>query len=321
MKFTDNEIVWPAFVSFQTPHQLPSSPLCKQEFPVNYPSDFEKMFVDNIGKLTNFSHKNSGDFENQLEEVRAFLKDTYKNLGLETFSINASTYLGIEDYVVVAVIPGSDPTLLPLLLCDHYDTAYAEDTFSKTGERVSTPGADDNGSATSTLLLGAAMLRNKALRRTIWLVHLTGEEFPGDDVGARAVVTFLLSKAIDVYGIIVLDMLSWRKSDTDRIVQINSGKNVNSLALSSCFLKGIETPLVPTFRGRWDEKSYLFNTDAVVFDENGFDVLLINEHINIYENFDRPYYHQSSDTVQHLDPTYGAAVAKLVISGVASLSI
>ena len=112
----------------------------------------------------------------KLSVVRAYLKAVYAKLNVSVFSIDASSYQNIQDSVLVAVVPGSDPSLAPLLLCDHYDTAYEEDTFSKTGERISTPGADDNDSATSTLLLAAKYLQKKRLKRTIWLVHLTGEE-------------------------------------------------------------------------------------------------------------------------------------------------
>jgi hypothetical protein len=99
----------------------------------------------------------------------------YSKLGIETFFVNASSYLGISDFVLIAVIPGTNKSLSPILLCDHYDTAYEEDTFEKTGERVSTPGADDNDSASATLLLTAKLIPRN-LSRTIWLVHLTGEE-------------------------------------------------------------------------------------------------------------------------------------------------
>lgn len=93
-----------------------------------------------------------------------------------------------------------------------------------------------------------------------------------------------------------------------------------SLSLSSCFLFGVQTSLIPTFRSRWSELSYNFNTDAVIFDEMGFPSLLINEHINLHQNFNRPYYHQSGDMPNHLNTEYGSRVAKLAISGIASLA-
>lgn len=38
-----------------------------------------------------------------------------------------------------------DRSLPPVILADHFDTAYCQEIFEKTGNRVSAPGADDNG--------------------------------------------------------------------------------------------------------------------------------------------------------------------------------
>ncbi len=308
----------PAFVAFSPPLEPPSEPACKR-VEVAFEESFESQWVGDIGVLARFTHKNSGDPSNRLAAMRGYLRSRYATLNISTFSVNASTYLGIADWVVVAVLPGSDPSLPPLLLCDHYDTAYAEDIFNRNASRVSTPGADDNDSATATLLAAAKHLRGLNLTRSVWLVHLCGEEFPADDLGARALDDFLMRQNIGVFGVVVMDMISWRRNASDTIVQVNSGRSKESLLLSSCFLAERPPGLTPTFRGRWDPFSYNFNTDAVIFDASGYPSLLINEHINYRQNFDRPYYHQSSDTVAHLDPHYGASVARFVLRGVANL--
>ncbi len=93
---------------------------------------------------------------------------------------------------LLVVIPGRDRSRA-IVMGDHYDTAYMEDVFGYAhggkGPRLAAAGADDNHSATATLMLGAeSFLRlSKAgkLECDIWLVHLTGEEFPADCMGAR----------------------------------------------------------------------------------------------------------------------------------------
>ena len=73
-------------------------------------------------------------------------------------------------------------------MADHYDTAYMEDCYEKdrggSGARLAAAGADDNHSATAALMLGAPIFlelsRAGRLACDIWLVHLTGEEFPSD---------------------------------------------------------------------------------------------------------------------------------------------
>jgi len=59
------------------------------------------------------------------------------------------------------------------------------------------------------------------------------EKFPADDLGARSLSTFLLSNKIAVHGIVVLDMISWRKNKTDSIVQINSGRRLTSFCFGA----------------------------------------------------------------------------------------
>src|SRR5258708_29550032 len=93
---------------------------------------------------------------------------------------------------ILIVIPGKNRKEA-VVMADHYDTAYMEDEFDPkrggSGARLSAAGADDNHSATATLLQAAPiflkMAREGRLERDVWLLHLTGEEFPADCLGAR----------------------------------------------------------------------------------------------------------------------------------------
>ena len=90
------------------------------------------------------------------------------------------------------------------MLGDHYDTAYMEDSYEKTrggtGARLAAAGADDNASATAALLQAAPVFMNLArqgrLERDVWLLHLTGEEFPADCLGARSFCQGLVEKTL-----------------------------------------------------------------------------------------------------------------------------
>ena len=61
---------------------------------------------------------------------------------------------------LVAVIPGTNPSLAPLLVADHVDTAFDEDLALK-GIYLAVPGADDNATATAALLRAAEVLRTR----------------------------------------------------------------------------------------------------------------------------------------------------------------
>ena len=98
----------------------------------------------------------------------------------------------LEERDLVVVIPGRDRRRA-VIMADHYDTAYMEDCYEKArggnGARLAAAGADDNHSATAALMLGAPIFlelsRAGRLACDVWLVHLTGEEFPSDCMGAR----------------------------------------------------------------------------------------------------------------------------------------
>jgi len=157
---------------------------------------------------------------------------------------------------VVFVIPGKNRGEA-VLMGDHYDTAYMEDVYEEArggdGLRAPARGADDNHSATTALLLAADALlplaRDGKLERDVWLVHLTGEEFPSDCLGARNLAQELVERrlaftkesgdtydasGVRVVGAFVLDMIA-HNSDRDRdVFQIAPGEGAASARLAAC---------------------------------------------------------------------------------------
>ena len=103
---------------------------------------------------------------------------------------------------LVTIIPGRNRSQA-VIFADHYDTAYMADCFDAHGARVAAAGADDNHSATATLMLSAPILldlsREGRLGCDIWLIHLTGEEFPSDCLGARALCQRLIEGTLKLH--------------------------------------------------------------------------------------------------------------------------
>jgi hypothetical protein len=155
---------------------------------------------------------------------------------------------------ILVIIPGKNRKEA-VVLGDHYDTAYMEDIFEKgrggTGARLSANGADDNYSATATLLQAAPIYLQLAkegkLERDIWLLHLTGEEFPSDCMGARNFCQKVVEKTIKLHldndstidlsetkvvGVYVMDMIGHNKDSDQNIFQISPGKSVKSMKLA-----------------------------------------------------------------------------------------
>jgi hypothetical protein len=157
---------------------------------------------------------------------------------------------------LLVIIPGRQRGEA-VVLADHYDTAYMEDFFEKAkggiGARIASAGADDNHSATATLLRAAPVFLRLAaegrLERDIWLLHLTGEEFPGDGLGARHFARSLVEgtlrmrtgpddgepadlSGVRMRGVFVMDMIGHNRREPRDVFQIAPGKSRSSLRLA-----------------------------------------------------------------------------------------
>jgi hypothetical protein len=144
---------------------------------------------------------------------------------------------------VIVVVPGVNHDEA-VILADHYDTAYMEDVFKQKGLRQAAKGADDNHSGTATLMEAARALKGMKLKRDVWLVHLTGEEYPSDCLGARALTEALVTgapilpgrKNPKIVGLYVLDMIG-HSTDRDHdpnarsVFQIATGRGARAARL------------------------------------------------------------------------------------------
>ena len=156
---------------------------------------------------------------------------------------------------IICVVPGRNRKEA-VVLGDHYDTAYMEDIYGY-GEykgdhaRVAAAGADDNNSATATLMLAAPifldMSKRGELECDVWMVHLTGEEFPSDCLGARnlsqALIEGSLRLGLDgdktadlsgtrVRGVYVMDMIAHNNDKNRDVFQMAPGTDPQSMWLA-----------------------------------------------------------------------------------------
>jgi hypothetical protein len=309
----------------------------KSDSPVirGWPTDMGKRYRADIEFLAGprFIHKNSADENNRILDVIRYLEHRYAKLGIKTHRqsfdwkriIDSHESTLIPQANLIAVIPGRGPrhSETPVLLADHIDTAFSEDAYKRTRERISAPGADDNASATAALLAAATVLKDYPLKHDVWLVHLTGEEYPADCLGARHFVSTLLRGKRDIKALLLMDMIAYRDS-SDPVFQINAGRSQASVTLAKVVYSAataVAPSLEPRFRSRFDEKSYLYNTDGIIFSEAGYPVVLLNEHINKLENFGRPYYHQTTDLPVTLDFEYALSIVKTAIETAARLAL
>jgi len=155
---------------------------------------------------------------------------------------------------LLVVIPGKNRGRA-VIMADHYDTAYMEDLYyeNRGGKlaRVAAAGADDNHSATAALMMAAPIFlrlsRAGKLDCDVWLVHLTGEEFPADCMGARHLAQSIVEGSlklhipgqrarnlsrVEIEGVYVLDMIAHNREHDRNVFQISPGASRQSVWLA-----------------------------------------------------------------------------------------
>jgi hypothetical protein len=161
----------------------------------------------------------------------------------------------LQERDLIVVIPGRDRSRA-VIMGDHYDTAYMLDRYDPeyggSGARLAAAGADDNHSATVALMQAAPIFLEMSQKRQlgcdVWLIHLTGEEFPADCLGARHLTQCLvegrlkmrlaetqkwrdLSK-VRIQGVYVLDMVAHNNDHEPDVFQISPGTGRRSFWLA-----------------------------------------------------------------------------------------
>jgi Zn-dependent M28 family amino/carboxypeptidase len=218
------------------------------------------------------------------------------------------------------------------VLADHFDTAIDESSAEDCNRARyrAAPGADDNASATAALLEVARVLTLSRTRprRTLRLLHLTGEEFPADCLGARRYAEASLSAGERIDAFVVLDMIGWNPTRGAGRFQLNEGEVPASGRLSGTALAvrdalgHVTGPAMPIawVRPRHDPRSYLYNTDGVIFSDLGVPTLLFNESINRLEGLGRRGYHDAYDTPANIDFAYASAIVRVALATVLVVS-
>jgi len=195
----------------------------------------------------------------------------------------------------------------------------------------------------------APIFRELDLACDIWLVHLTGEEFPADCLGARHLCQRIVEEKLDIAGVFVLDMVAHNNRHARDIFQICPGWGKDAMLLARTAhetnvawnehasvmngrgarkkaLRGkrskdprVVPPLAKHLRLSGDVRppsdshSTLYNTDGQIFSDTGIPVVLFMENYDI----NRRGYHDSHDTMENIDLDYGAALVAIAIETVA----
>ena len=273
------------------------------------------------GKTARFRNKGAFQPDHDLERMIDYLEERYRMLSIETVR-QRFTWRGIAQSNLIAIIKGTEPGP-PVVMADHIDAACEEDTFNKTHQRVTTHGADDNATATAMLLGAAAVLRDAHPRHDIWLVHLTGEEFPSDDLGARHFLSEMMRGRQDIRAVVVTDFTGWhhpgKLSFQVSPTSVAGSERMAALALDAS--EKLTPELSALYAARNRLRNSVFQTDLMEFELYGIPGILFNEDMDYSDRKSgSPHNHQSTDVSANIDMPFAVAVAKVAIETVLRLA-
>lgn len=188
-----------------------------------------------------------------------------------------------------------------ILVCAHYDSISEQ-------PGTDAPGADDNASGIAVLLELAHILKDVALKRGVLFAAFGGEEQGLYGSSRCADIAAAEGWPIDV--VINLDMIAYQGADKPGhiIVEYDQGnRNPGNDAAAKAY--GLMmAQAAADFTSLEVEHTDIWNSDYMPFEEKGYAC------IGVYEATDNPAYHSTNDTIDKIEFSHLAEVAKMVLA-------
>jgi len=347
VQVTSGAVIWPGEISWTSEVKRRLSSQKYSPIFTKWPHDFEPRYLEHVqrasgeipvhtpsGKVIDFRKMGSGQPDHHIVEYLEYLKTEHYEKKIKSkipgLSIELDHFMWqkIPEANLIVKIPGTLPRdkNRPIIFVDHVDKAIAEDHYAKTNEKITTGGADDNGTATAAELMASEIYAERYLEKPpahdIWLFHITGEEYPGSSLGARHQVGRMLKQGQMITGVIDMDMLGHHPEHSKRF-QINPGPTAGSWKIAQAILNASQihaarwTPIV---RLPYSRKGYDTQTDGEVFRLVGYDHVTSNEDKGLNHRRGDKNYHELGDESSLLDIPYASDHVKTLIEAAAELA-
>jgi hypothetical protein len=242
-----------------------------------------------------------------IQKATQLVYEHFQNLGLEV-GYHYYTWRGNNWRNVVATKPGvTDPDDI-YIVCAHLDSRSETPQTSLT----SAPGADDNASGTTAVMIAADILSQYDFDYTIRFVAFTGEE--QGLIGSDYYAYDAYNEGDNILGVLNLDMIAY-DSNADPIIELHAGTGAGSIAIANLFADVVDTydiDLVPQIItvGATDR------SDHASFWDCGYNAIL---GIEDFDDF-TPYYHKTTDQLSTLDIAYFTEFVKASVGTIATMS-
>jgi hypothetical protein len=240
-----------------------------------------------------------------VQKATQFVYEHFQNLGLEV-EYHDYNWGGNNWRNVVATKPGLTNPDDIYIVCAHVDS-ISNDPYNYA------PGADDNASGVTAVMIAADILSQYDFDYTIRFVTFTGEE-----QGLRGSHCYAQDAWYDgdnILGVLNLDMIAY-DSNADSILELHAGTGTGSIAIANLFTDVVDTydmDLVPQIitTGATDR------SDHASFWDYGYSAIL---GIEDFWGDSNPYYHTTGDQLNILNIPYFTEFVKASVGTVASMS-
>jgi len=239
-----------------------------------------------------------------VEKATQFVYEHFQSLGLEV-EYHDYNWWGNNWRNVVATKPGlTDPDDI-YVICAHVDST-SENRYNYA------PGADDNASGVTAVMIAADILSQYDFDSTIRFIAFTGEE-----QGMRGSYHYAQdawNEGDNILGVLNLDMLGY-DSDDQPIIDLHAGTMLGSIAIANLFADVVDTygiNLLPEIITAWATTG----SDHASFWDYGYSAIL-----GIEDWSDRtPYYHTTGDQLSTLNMPYFTEFVEASVGTIASMS-
>jgi hypothetical protein len=252
----------------------------------------------------------SAAFDFVLQQVRQWYPES--QITTQDFPAVGQSYTARN---LILEVPG---TLRPdeiVVLSAHLDSTSIQ-------AYTNAPGAEDNASGSAALLEAARLLSRYRFERTLQIVWFTGEE---QGLVGSSYYAHHLPAGRTIIGDINLDMYGY-DADNDHCFELHVGNAPASEAIGSCFAATIQANnlnltydyLDQETAGSSDHVSFWnVNLGAIEILENHFNQNKPDGCVGADAN---PYYHQITDTIDHINLPSGTEITRAALATAANLA-
>jgi len=265
----------------------------------------QSSITDSITTLQSYTSRNSASGSSGLGPAAEWASAQFTSYG---FQVTRDSFRSDYTSQIIAELPGVEEPDKIVVLGAHLDSTAGWGSSPSTRS----PGADDNGSGSASVLEFARLISSNGARfkHTLRLCLFTGEE--QGLVGSRALAGRWSDQGVNVIAMVNVDMLGYRRSGDPITIPLMTG------AADAAFTN-IARATAETYLPEYDHASTsACCSDQQSFHENGYPAASFFETPGSGVVY--PQYHSTTDLLQYIDPLQISVQASAAIATVSVMA-